>query len=290
MIPFRRILFPVDYSEPCRSAVPYVKDMLAKFRAELIVLRAFDRPDLDLAHLGAGVAPMWTPEQIQAREEARLKEFTGGHFDGIALRTILHDGGAAEAVDAAVRREGIDLVMMPTRGHGAFRRLLLGSTTSKVLHDTSCAVWTDAHAASEAPAYRPEVPYRRVICALGLDEESRAVLHGAAAIAQHYGAELHMVHSIETPPAAYEIDFGPFRQMLADSAQEGLQKLRAGIQMPASIHVDSGAIASAVRAVAEKHQADLVVTGRGHAQGGVSRVWSALYSIVRESPCPVLSL
>lgn len=27
MIPFQRILFPVDYSEDCRGLVPYVKEM-----------------------------------------------------------------------------------------------------------------------------------------------------------------------------------------------------------------------------------------------------------------------
>jgi hypothetical protein len=37
-------------------------------------------------------------------------------------------------------------------------------------------------------------------------------------------------------------------------------------------------------------KADLVVVGRGNIQGTLSRVWSHLYSIVRDSPCPVLSI
>jgi hypothetical protein len=31
MLPFRRILFPVDYSEPCRAVVRYAQDMLHHF-------------------------------------------------------------------------------------------------------------------------------------------------------------------------------------------------------------------------------------------------------------------
>jgi nucleotide-binding universal stress UspA family protein len=49
-------------------------------------------------------------------------------------------------------------------------------------------------------------------------------------------------------------------------------------------------IADAVRELVLRQKADLVITGRGHCQGAMSRMWSHLYSIVRESPCPVLSV
>jgi len=39
-----------------------------------------------------------------------------------------------------------------------------------------------------------------------------------------------------------------------------------------------------------RRKADLLVVGRGHDQGAISRVWSRLYAIVRDSPCPVLSI
>jgi nucleotide-binding universal stress UspA family protein len=96
---------------------------------------------------------------------------------------------------------------------------------------------------------------------------------------------------VETPPSAYEVDFGPFRKELMDAAEAELQKLRAEAGLDgATITVGSGAIAEVVRTEAANHGADLVIAGRGHAQGSFARVWSALYSIVRESPCPVLSI
>ena len=36
-------------------------------------------------------------------------------------------------------------MIMPTHGYGVFRRFLLGSVTSKVLHDLGCPVLTGAH-------------------------------------------------------------------------------------------------------------------------------------------------
>jgi len=292
MIPFRRILFPVDYSDPCRQAAPYVKDMVAKFSADLIVMKAFEFPPMGIIESGyeTGMAsiPPISSADIQSMEETRLKEFIKANLEGVKLRSVLKEGDAALAIDHMVQHEGIDLVMMPTRGQGAFRRMLLGSVTSKVLHDANCAIWTDTHSALER--HKPNLPYQSIVCAMGLSDESRAILHGAAAMAKAYGAKLHMVHSVETPPAAYEVDFGPFRKELMDAAEAELQKLRAEAQVDATITVGSGAVAEVVRVEAEKQKADLVVTGRGHSQGALSRVWSALYSIVRESPCPVLSI
>jgi hypothetical protein len=45
-----------------------------------------------------------------------------------------------------------------------------------------------------------------------------------------------------------------------------------------------------VHAEAIRLKADLIITGRGRIQGRLSRMWAHLYSIVRDSPCPVLSV
>ena len=39
-----------------------------------------------------------------------------------------------------------------------------------------------------------------------------------------------------------------------------------------------------------RRKADLLITGRGHSTGTFSRMWSHLYAIIRDSPCPVLSI
>jgi len=51
-----------------------------------------------------------------------------------------------------------------------------------------------------------------------------------------------------------------------------------------------GLLADAVREQALAQKADLAIMGRGHAQGGISRIWSNLYAVVRDAPCPVLSV
>jgi len=41
---------------------------------------------------------------------------------------------------------------------------------------------------------------------------------------------------------------------------------------------------------AVRRKADLIVTGRGHASMTFSKVWSKLYPLIRQSPCPVMSI
>jgi hypothetical protein len=45
-----------------------------------------------------------------------------------------------------------------------------------------------------------------------------------------------------------------------------------------------------VRAAAVGHDADLIVIGRGVMQKPFGRLWSRAYSIIRETPCAVLSI
>ena len=80
--------------------------------------------------------------RLRDQEEEHLQDFAREQFPDIKCRAIMEDGDPATIIDGVAQRDGIDLIMMPTRGLGTFRRLLLGSATAKVLHDVSCAVFT----------------------------------------------------------------------------------------------------------------------------------------------------
>ena len=74
MLPFRKILFPVDYSEPCQAVVPYVKDMLRHFSAELTLVHAYGPAAVFADHEIALTDPS-LPEKVQINQERRLREF-----------------------------------------------------------------------------------------------------------------------------------------------------------------------------------------------------------------------
>lgn len=289
MLPFRRILFPVDFSEQSRALAPKVRETVERFGADLVLVHAVDPIPLVVGSVEASVA-MPVPDfgEIRRRQEERLKAFDREMFPGLKPTLLVEDGEAGGVVSNTIRRHGADLVMMPTHGHGALRRWLLGSVTTKVLHDASCAVWTEA---AHDVAAQPRFPYRQVLCALQLDnEETEAVLRAACAMARKYEAELLIVHAVEIPPAAWEMDFAPYKKAILDAADAKVRKLRQETGISAPYEIVEGRPAEQIRQLAVDRKADLIVTGRGHAQGGLSRAWSQLYPIIREAPCPVLSV
>ena len=77
---------------------------------------------------------------------------------------------------------------------------------------------------------------------------------------------------------------------MLDLSTQKLQALRWDNNIEASIAIVEGGLIQTIREQALAAQADLIVLGRGHAQGTLSRIWSDLYDVIRESPCPVLSL
>jgi nucleotide-binding universal stress UspA family protein len=285
MLPFRRILFPVDCSESCQAAVPYVREMQRRFESGLSLLHAVDQAGT----MFAGFQPSpGLPEiaRIREAEEERLAEFAEISFPGVNPSLIVKEGDPATAIRDVVRHEGTDLVMMPSHGAGPFRRFLIGSVTAKVLHDLSCPVWTGSHLTEE---YAPVVPYKSILCVVNTGEEAMPLMQAAGALATSYKARLSIVHVLGTPPAVWEFDYGPYRKALLASADAQLGQARRELHLDATTEVLEGEVATTVRQYATENRIDLVVTGRGHYQGLFGRLWSHLYAIVRESPCPVIS-
>ncbi len=296
MLPFKKVLFPVDYSPSCTAMVPYVKDMTRHFSADLVLVHSYAlRPlfvnrDIEtvLVYSDPAYADPEVAQEARHIEEQRLSEFSAKMFPGQQAGVITQEGEAASVIHKVLQHQGADLVMMPTRGCGPVRRFLLGSVTAKVLHDVSCAVWTSIGMAIEEHA--PTVPYKSIVCALDESEESEAVLRAAAALAKSYQASLSLVHVLEMPPATLEMDFGIYRKDLIDAAHLHMRGLKDRLNLDVPDVVTDIGIIGGVHQEIVRRKADLLVVGRGHDQGIVSRVWSRLYSIVRDSPCPVLSI
>lgn len=178
---------------------------------------------------------------------------------------------------------------MPTRGCGRFRRFLLGSVTSKVLHDAACPVWTGVH--MEETSQEEWKVIRNVVCAVDKGPESPQVLKWAADFAAEFSARLTIVHAI--PPITVENGyFDPdWREPLLAQAHESVSRIKqaAGVHS-AGIVIEEGQPAEAIAKVARERAADLLVIGRNPADNLLGRLLENAYSIIRESPCPVVSV
>lgn len=275
--------------------VPCVREMAERFNASVTLLHAFDlvrdyvlAPVFEVTGEFETTAIPYMPsfQELRNERQRKLEEFSRQQFQGVRCVPIIQDGDAAVVIKLVAQSENSDLIVMPTRGLGMFRRLLLGSVTAKVLHDVTCPVLTSAHELN--PPSAPNTGFRSIVCAVDINLEAAAVLNAAGFLAQTYGARLCVVHmesasprEAHQPASAESVRQAYERAMSADGPK---------VPVDAKIRVLDTGVTEGIRRTAMEENADLVVVGRGHERGNVSRIWSHLYTIIRDSPCPVLSV
>ena len=289
MFSFKTILFPVDFSDRCRGAAHYVAALAGRFGSKVIVLHVIDdrlgQPgDLDFGGLGASL--QW--EDRTTRAQYSLDHFLQEEFQYLQVERRLEVGDPARTIVRVAHAENVDLIMMPTHGYGGFRRFILGSVTAKVLHDANCAVWTGAHMEDAPPL--DAINVRNIVCAVDLSEASNPAFAAAIGLADEYGARLTITHAVPGTDAIPEklMDL-ELRQHLIRDARERIEEMCAAAGITADICLDAGDVHKVVAACAKAHKADMLLIGRGH-HSGFGRLRTHSYSIIRESPCPVVSI
>lgn len=288
MLEFKTILFPIDFSERCRGAAHYVEALAGRFRSRVILLHVVETTigqpgDLDFGGLATSVD--W--ESRLTRSQRLLDQFMADE-QFLSIERMLETGDPARTIIRIARSERADLIMLPTHGYGGFRRFILGSVTAKVLHDADCPTWTGVHMEAAPPLDAIQV--RRIVCAVDLTPRSEAVIAAASDLADEYGAELALTHVVPGSDAIPEniLDCELRRHLIAQAREQlQTQAVKAGLQ--ASLVVRSGDIARLVDETAKEFGADLVIIGRSQ-QHGLGRLRTHAYAIIRESPCPVLSI
>jgi nucleotide-binding universal stress UspA family protein len=286
---FERILFPVDFSERSRAAAPFVLSMAQRCKSKVVALHALQPPPPLYAGMNTVYPEVYDFEGLSSDLRAELEKFAEAELPKVEVTCVVEMGDPAAVITEYAENENIGLIMMPTHGYGAFRRALLGSVTAKVLHDASVPVWTAAHAPE--PSHRAHPKPRYILCALDLKAESRHTLEFAIEIAAQSDASIELLH------VAPEGEFEPLQtesrlqELLIETARSKLVKIQEAAGVDIEMVLAGGSIADMVRDTAMKKRADLVVIGRGGIQHGIGgRLRANAYAILREAPCPVLSV
>jgi nucleotide-binding universal stress UspA family protein len=289
MLAIKNILFPIDFSERCCGAAPFVQSMASRFGSKVTVLSVmypFWQTGMgDPAAAGVAV----DTAELKADLEARLSGAFVREFAGIPVKRVVEVGEPGEVITRFAHGEGIDLIMMPTHGYGPFRSLLLGSITAKVLHDAECPVWTATHI--EEPPAREHLACRNVLCAVDGTPKSAPLMEWAARFAKDTGATLRLMHAISGIEGWPERQLdAEFEEALRKQAHEEIEKVQRSVGVLAPLCVAVGDVAGAVREEARRHRADLIVIGRGILHETLGRLRTHAYGIIRHAPCPVLSV
>jgi nucleotide-binding universal stress UspA family protein len=272
-----RILLPVDFSERSVGAAHYAGSLACHFGCELTLLHVLIPPQYEFGAVdaaGSMLAELCRGRVQQARQE--IESFMASDLAGLRVRRLVLEGDPASTIVEFAHNERADLIVMPTHGYGPFRRFILGSNTAKVLHDADCPVWTGVHL-DDAPAAL-SIPIGNILCAVDLGPQSSKTLFWAARLAQEFGARLTLLHATACGPDGHR------------GAGEELRRLQSFVGAEADLALETGEPASVICAAAGRLKADVLVIGRGSAAGVFGRLRTNAYAIIRQSPCPVVSV
>lgn len=290
MSEFKHILFPVDFSAACIEAAPYVLRMARTFNSRLTVLHVLNIARGGYADLHSSL--VWLPGEIEEMKSSRrehLDHFIREHLNYETIRGVVEDGEPALSITSFVERENVELVMLPTRGTGRFRRYVLGSVTAKVLDGCPCPVWTSVHAEQKVQPEATEPPV--LLCAINLEPESAALLRWASQLAARLSAVLRIIY---VEPAVEEesqnIGAVAVREYLFERAREKWNGVREEAGVDVDLCLAGGDIARRVAAEAANSKARTIAIARGRLKKPFGGLRTQAYSIVRESPCPVIAM
>jgi nucleotide-binding universal stress UspA family protein len=282
-----KMLFPVEFSQRDEAAATFVLSMAQRYRARVVLLHVLQPPPPIYGGVGAVYPEAFDYEGAMADLRIDLGKFAAAQLPKTDVECIVEIGDPARTISQYGCNNGIDLIAMPTHGYGAFRRALLGSVTAKVLHDSVLPVWTSAHAPE--PSHRAHPKPRRILCAIDLKPESRHTLEVAIALATDAGATLEVVY-VPADTVSPDAAEGRLQAILIEAARA--EKVDIQETPHIAMRPEGGAsdVAEGVRELAVRNRADLVVIGRGAIRTGLGRLYAHSYDIIRESPCPVLSV
>ncbi len=283
----RRILFPVDFSDGARAVAPFVHSIAQRHNAAIILMHVVQPAPPMFSAVNMSYFPE-TFDYTTTRNDIlhHLEKFADDELPEnkvtkVEIQCVADIGDPAHLIAEYANDPAneIDLICMPSRGHGAFRRALLGSVTGKVLHDSKVPVWMDAHAPD--PTHRAHPQPRHIVVAIDPYNGARTTLQAALAIAKETGASVDIATAVSEGLIAPGVVDPDLESLLVEGTREELAKLRFEAGTETGLVIKVGHVADVVRKVALEKRADLVVAGRGDKND---------YAIIREAPCPVLSV
>jgi nucleotide-binding universal stress UspA family protein len=131
----RQIAVAWDGSPEAREAVVHAEALARRESARLRLLTADIRESTLPGVIGWEPLLPMTPQEI-------LKEGVAAIPPGLEVEGRLIDGGSIAAAIAEECRVGVDLIVVGSRGYGAFGRVLVGSVATGLLHRARCPVLT----------------------------------------------------------------------------------------------------------------------------------------------------
>jgi len=312
---FERILLTTDFSAPSLRLFEYTVGLAKSLGSEVYLMHVDEEESMFSLHSSEELIRFFRDIELKRDEwmDRLGDEITA---QGLACTQLRAKGAASEEILSAVARHGIGLVAMATVGAGGMKRILIGSTTKKVLRNAPCALLT-ANADFAGPlgpaagvASGPAIPappagaelahIRQIVYPFDFSASARAHLKTATALAERLDARVELLKVLKIPTLIPSLPGEPpitlpesSLEYLEQDSQVELQEVVRSLESPRFSHaVAIGSDeAETIADHAAENQADLILIPRA-GESALRRFFfgRVAHGVVKLSRVPVLSL
>ncbi|MBC8224173.1 universal stress protein [Candidatus Bathyarchaeota archaeon] len=141
---YKKILVALDGSEPSNNALEHAVSIATNFKAKLIMLAVVPRVMIPIfPDDGFGGIPLSASKDM-AQYQEKMREAYQSVLDdamiqikeehsGLMVEAVLKEGRPSATIKDFAENEGVDLIVMGSRGLGGYTGWILGSTSRKVV-------------------------------------------------------------------------------------------------------------------------------------------------------------
>jgi nucleotide-binding universal stress UspA family protein len=296
-VQMKNILCATDFSDFSNQTIPYGTALAKEFGARLYICHVIDLSSIAI-YGEFQLNPVDQQNRIKKQAAEQLDHLIGEQ--PVKWEPLITVGHTADEVSRLVDEKEIDLVIAATRGRSGLKRLILGSVTERLMRILSCPLLV-IHS-PEHQFVNPisqEIRLGRILVGCDFSPDSDLAFQHALSLAQEFEADLHLAHVIE-PTVAGEL-LKPDKPLSAE-IQQGLherltEKLTSMVPEEArnwctpETRILDGYPYEALVQYAKNNDIDMIVLGvRGHGLVKTLLLGSTTDRVVRQAPCPVLSV
>ena len=278
----KKILIPTDFSNEAQNAAELARSLALKFSARLVFLHSIEVTSSE--SINASGAPsnfdsyadsMLVHESIKRANEEMSTLLDVSTFQGIEVSQIIKIGSPFSHIYDAIEEDGVDFVVMGTKGASGLSEVLIGSNTEKVVRRAKCPVLTVKEGVSESV-------FNSIVYATAMGPNEDRVIEVLKEIQQAYDSKIYMVW-VNTPNN-FKAD-RITKAMMRDFAEK---HSLAGYE----VHVFNDVIEEdGIRHFADEMDAGMIVMGTS-SHTGLSRIirGSIAEDMVNHAKRPVLTV
>ena len=288
----KRILCPVDFSDFSASAYEYALTLAEYYEAHVVALHTVELSKYPFAdYVGATGNLVDLLRELREGGKAKLLEFVNKHSrNGVEPQPVVDQGNSSDLILSYAQQHNIELIVMGTHGRRGFDRMVLGSTTDRVIRRASCPVLVVSDPSLKIITTGPDGRHRlsRIVYCTDFSSNSERALQYAISVAAEYRAELTMLHVVEGAPDSTNTD------AIIATRTEQLNKLipdnqRKHFNVRTAVRFGKP-YEEIVGYAREVHENLIVMTARGRDALDSALFGTTTYRVIQLGPCAVLAV